>query len=83
MGKIVNLNKFRKSKQRDDRKQLVALNRQKFGRPKAELVRLEGQRSRDATLLEAHRLASGDDSRPVDPDDDLPLGRPGEPRETD
>ena len=97
MGDVVNLNKFRKGKMREARKQLVAVNRHKFARPKAELVRLDAQRGKEAAALDAHRLDDADDSVLGDPagrepeaglrdraDGDEPApDRPGQPRETD
>ncbi|MDZ4737351.1 MAG: DUF4169 family protein [Rhodospirillaceae bacterium] len=56
MGDIVNLNKYRKGQQRTGRKQLAAVNRQKFARPKAELVRLEADRARESEALDGHAL---------------------------
>ena len=56
MGDIVNLNKYRKGQQRSGCKQLAAVNRQKFARPKAELVRLEADQARAAEALDGHAL---------------------------
>lgn len=99
MGDVVNLNKFRKGKEREARKQLVAVNRHKFARPKAELVRLDSQRGKEAAALDAHRLDEQDDSVMGDaahPEPDAGQSdeggdrsgepapdRPGQPRETD
>ena len=79
MGDVVNLNRFRKGKDRAVRKQLVAVNRHKFARPKAELLRLDAARAKHATALDAHRLAETDE-----PDDgDEGDASPARPRETD
>lgn len=51
MAKVVNLNRFRKQKARDDAAQQAAENRVKFGRTKA-----EKQRDTAATLEAQHRL---------------------------
>ena len=83
MGDVVNLNKFRKGKARQARKQLAAVNRHKFARPKAELVKLDAQRGKQAAALDAHRLEESDDSVVGDSGDDRGDDRPGRPRETD
>ena len=95
MGDIVNLNKYRKVRQKADRRQLVAVNRQKFARPKADLVKLKADRRSAAKALDGHALeratqvdgAPDEDGAPDDlPDDrpdDLQHERPGAPRETD
>jgi len=62
MGDVVNLNRFRKGKARAARKQVAAVNRHKFARPKAELVRLDAQRGKQAAVLDAHRLEESEDS---------------------
>ena len=56
MGDIVNLNKYRKVRQKADRRQLVAVNRQKFARPKADLLKLEADRRSAAKALDGHAL---------------------------
>ncbi|MEX1107546.1 MAG: DUF4169 family protein [Dongiaceae bacterium] len=66
MGDIVNLNKYRKGQQRAGRKQLAAVNRQKFARPKAELVRLEADRTREAGALDGHALDHARGSHALD-----------------
>jgi hypothetical protein len=74
MGDIVNLNRFRKGKARSARQELVAVNRHKFARPKAELLRLDAERTKHETALDAHRLAEepedGDGEKPNAADDD-------------
>ena len=57
MGDVVNLNRFRKGKARSARQQLVAVNRHKFARPKAELLRLDAERARHDAALDRHLLA--------------------------
>ena len=56
MGEIVNLNKFRKGKARADRRRLVAVNRHKFARPRAEVERLDALRDRQEAALDSHLL---------------------------
>lgn len=48
MGKVVNLNQYRKQRSRNEREKNASDNRVKFGRSKAErmLLQLETQRSR-------------------------------------
>ena len=57
MGDVVNLNRFRKGKARSARQQLVAVNRHKFARPKAELLRLDAERAKHETGLDSHRVS--------------------------
>ncbi|MEX2199916.1 MAG: DUF4169 family protein [Dongiaceae bacterium] len=83
MGDIVNLNKFRKGRQRADRKQLVAVNRQKFTRPKADLLKLEADRRSAAKALDGHALDGAALDSPLSEDDGALNERPGAPRETD
>lgn len=61
MGDVVNLNRFRKGKARSARQQLVAVNRHKFARPKAELLRLDAERTKQATALDSHRVTDEPD----------------------
>ena len=97
MGDIVNLNKYRKVRQKADRRQLVAVNRQKFARPKADLVKLEADRRSAAKALDGHALeGNGLDGHALDrhalkgathadrrAEDAAQDERPGAPRETD
>ena len=64
MGDIVNLNSFRKGKAKSARQQLVAVNRHKFARPKAELLRLDAERTKQDAALDSHRLNDGTDAKP-------------------
>ena len=61
MGDLVNLNRYRKSKLRkaDDRR--AAINREKFGRSKAESERDNKLRSRTAKGLDDKKLEGPDD----------------------
>ena len=69
MGDIVNLNRFRKGKDRSVRQQLVAVNRHKFARPKAELLRLDTERAKHEAGLDSHKLTGSgpeiDDDEPA------------------
>ncbi len=47
MGDLVNLNKFRKAKQRQTEEVQAGINREKFGRTKAETKRDRKTRERD------------------------------------
>lgn len=78
MGDVVNLNRFRKGKARSDRQQLVAVNRHKFARPKADLLRLDAERARHETALDSHRVT--DEPESDEPESDTPTT---EPRQTD
>lgn len=69
MGEIVNLNRFRKGKARSARQQLVAVNRHKFARPKAELLRLDAERARHETALDSHRVTNAPDIKDGDEPD--------------
>jgi hypothetical protein len=62
MGDVVNLNRFRKGKARAERQQLVAVNRHKFARPKAELLRLDAERTKHEAALDSHRVSDEPDA---------------------
>lgn len=64
MGDIVNLNRFRKGKAKSARQQLVAVNRHKFARPKAELLRLDAERAKHDAALDSHRMGDEADAKP-------------------
>lgn len=53
---VVNLNKFRKQKQRDERAKQAEVNRVKHGRTKAEKERALAEQTRFARLIEGKRL---------------------------
>ena len=63
MGDVVNLNRYRKQRQRIDDAKQAAENRVKFGRDKAERARLSAEQERDAEDLDGKRL---DGKRPDD-----------------
>jgi hypothetical protein len=56
MGDLVNLNKFRKAKQRRDEEDEAAINREKFGRTKAETKQGRQARERAERALGAKKL---------------------------
>ena len=58
MGDLVNLNKFRKAKQRQDEEDQAAINREKFGRTKAETKLGRQTRDRAKSVLDAKKLVS-------------------------
>lgn len=69
MGDVVNLNRFRKSRDRQERARTAEENRTKFGRNKQDRTRLKIESSRDATDHEGKLLE--DKSRPEkDPEAD-------------
>lgn len=63
MADIVNLNRFRKSRARDERAATAAANRAKHGRSKAEKARDKSESAQTAQHLDNHRL---DDDTPKD-----------------
>ncbi len=58
-SKVVNLNKFRKKKQREEKEKQAEINRIRHGRTKAEKSREHADRERAARLLEGKRLDHG------------------------
>ena len=56
MGDVVNLNRYRKQKEREEKARTAASNRSKHGVSKADRQRLDAGRSKSATLLDGHRL---------------------------
>ena len=64
MGDLVNLNKFRKAKQRRNQDATAAINREKFGRSKAERGRDQQQRDRQDQDLDGAKLPDEDGDKP-------------------
>lgn len=56
---VVNLNRFRKKKQREEKAKQAEINRIRHGRTKAEKERELSDRERAARLLEGKRLEHG------------------------
>lgn len=78
-AEIVNLNKFRKAKERSDQERQAELNRAKYGRSKSEREQEEGDDSRRNKLLDGAKLAnaqqpSNDTGRESAADNDLDPG---------
>jgi hypothetical protein len=64
-GDVVNLNRFRKAKARDDKTRQAAENRVKFGRTKAEKQQAAADERLAATRLDgAKRIDTDHDSGP-------------------
>ena len=59
-GNVVNLNRFRKKKQREERAKQAEINRVRHGRTKAQKEREIADRERAARILEGKRLEQGD-----------------------
>ena len=60
-GNVVNLNKFRKKKQREERAKQAEINRARHGRTKAQKEREAADRERAVRMLEGKRLERGDE----------------------
>jgi hypothetical protein len=58
---VVNLNRFRKQKRREEEARQAEVNRVRHGRTKGEKARELADRERAARLLEGKRLAAVDD----------------------
>jgi hypothetical protein len=56
MGDLVNLSKFRKAKQRQAEEDKSAINREKFGRTKAETTEARRLREKQDKALDARKL---------------------------
>jgi hypothetical protein len=63
MGDLVNLNKFRKAKQGRVDEDQAAINREKFGRTKAEAKQARQARERAEKALEEKKLVDEADKR--------------------
>ncbi len=56
MGDLVNLNKYRKSRQRQSESRQAAINREKFGKSKAEAARETARRTQEEKALDEKKL---------------------------
>ncbi len=65
MGDLVNLSKFRKAKQRRNQDAQATINREKFGRSKAEKDRDQQQRERQDRSLDGSKLPDEDKDKPA------------------
>jgi Domain of unknown function (DUF4169) len=63
MGELVNLNKYRKARQRLDDNRRAMNNREKFGRSKAETERGKRERRLDDETLDGKKLEPDGDER--------------------
>jgi Domain of unknown function (DUF4169) len=63
MGELVNLNKYRKARQRLEDNRRATNNREKFGRSKAHTEREKQERRREQTSLDGKKLESDGDER--------------------
>jgi len=64
MGDLVNLNKFRKAKQRQSEDVQAGINREKFGRTKAETKRDRKTREREKRQLDGTKLPGEEGNKP-------------------
>jgi len=62
MGEVVNLNQYRKKRQRLERKKAAATNRARFGRRKDEVKRTKRERERESAELDGKALDDSDDA---------------------
>lgn len=60
MADVVNLNRFRKAKARDDDKRQAAVNRAAFGRTKAQKAAEQAESDRAARTLNGAKREDGD-----------------------
>lgn len=60
MSNVINLNRFRKKKARDDKEQHAAENREKFGRTKTEKEQSATQQNRLNDHLDQHERTPQD-----------------------
>ena len=61
MGDVVNLNKYRKAKQRESDARAAEINREKFGRNKAQTAQDRLQRRQEEKALDGKKLDDGSD----------------------
>jgi len=61
MGDVVNLNKYRKAKQRESDAREAGINREKFGRNKAHTAQDRLQRRQEEKALDGKKLDDGSD----------------------
>ena len=78
-GNVVNLNRFRKKKAREEKAKQAETNRRLHGRTKAEKERELAERQRAARALEGKRLepASDEAAAPASPEDETSASVPG------
>jgi hypothetical protein len=64
MGDLINLNKFRKAKQRQTEEVQAGINREKFGRTKAETKRDRKTREHGDKQLDGSKLPAEEADKP-------------------
>lgn len=64
MGEVINLNRFRKTRERDAKQRQAVVNRSRFGRDNAEKARTESEEQRKRRLLDGSRIDTEDDGGP-------------------
>ncbi|MCA9590181.1 MAG: DUF4169 family protein [Myxococcales bacterium] len=69
-GNVVNLNRFRKKKQREQKAKQAEINRIRHGRTQAEKDRERVERERAARAIDGKRLEHGPDDESVSSPDD-------------
>ena len=62
MGEVVNLNQYRKKRERLERKKAAAANRARFGRRKDDVKRAKRDRDRERAELDGKALSDPDDT---------------------
>lgn len=62
MGDVVNLNRFRKQKAREEKEARAEENRVRFGRTRAEREKARREDEQASRTLEAHRREGDDDA---------------------
>ena len=71
-GNVVNLNRFRKKKLREERAKQAEINRVRHGRTQAQKDRENADRERAARMLEGKRLEETKDEVPAEPSKERP-----------
>ena len=67
MGDIVNLNKFRKKREREERRAESANNSARSGRSKADRAATEQDSGREKADLDGKRMSPNEDDNPCEP----------------
>lgn len=84
MGDVINLNRYRKQKDRTDRAKEAAENRVRHGQTKAEKTQRQTAATQQSRKLEGHRLRLAADTPDAKlPEPGTPSGRVAEPKAPD
>jgi hypothetical protein len=75
MGEVVNLNKYRKKKAREEREKRAEQNRLKRGLSQAELALREKKKQIEDKRLDGHKLEARDERDKLEPRDEREGGR--------